>query len=331
MSNYYEGKKIFVTGGSTGFLGKNFAEQLSRFGAKVSVNCAKNPFLTADFCDRFNLRDFGSLDFTLGVNHGEFMGQDMVIHCASFTGGAQLIKDNPEKLTYNNLLMSANVLQSAAYYGVKKFMFISSSAVYPDLNHPLSEDEGFVGDPHPVFFGIGWMKRSLEKLAEFYYKQYGMEVLIVRPSNVYGKYMHFEQEKSHVIAALICRFLTETYPINVWGPPTVVRDFIYINDFINNALSVFEQFKQFDTVNIVSGKTTTMENLASIISDCTVDYCRNIKTFIFDETKPVTVPYRALNSDYASTTYGCNCEHTLVNGLAKTMLWYIEHYPVKIV
>ena len=297
--------RVYVTGGYSGFLGRNFMEGLSN----RNVPCIGQLHYEGNG-DLINKKQDWKIDFA-----------ESVIHCASFTGGAQTIKDNPERLAHDNLLMSANVLRAAALGGVKKFMFISSSAVYPDSSDPLMESQGFIGDPHPVFFGVGWMKRYIEKLAEFYYKQYGMHVLIVRPSNVYGKFMHFEDKRAHVIAALVRRFI-EGNDLTVWGTPDVVRDFIYVDDFIYGALHIFSQFSDYEVVNVVGGKPVTMQQLVSCICDATD---RDVSTITYDVTKPVTVPYRTLDGSYAKEKYGFESAISLEEGINQLVKWYKEN------
>jgi len=169
-------------------------------------------------------------------------------------------------------------------------VFISSSAVYPSSQEALKESDGFVGDPDPAFFGPGWMKRYCEKLCAYYSDRYGMNILIIRPSNVYGPYDHFEDNRSHVIPALIKKFDMEE-KVTVFGLPNVIRDFIYVDDFASTLFSLIQRgYKGLETFNVASGEHLTMNVVASVIENVLLNNKQNASRYgyFFDTTKPIT-------------------------------------------
>jgi GDP-L-fucose synthase len=320
MANIFEGKKVLITGGRSGFLGINFANAIVKRGAKViaqGCNEISKKYLNT------NLYAEAIEDFTESTKCFETdeIKPDYVIHCAAFTGGATLIKENPMKLTTVNTHINTNVLDAAHKAGVKKFVYISSSAIYPESDLPVAEWQGFIGDPEENFFGIGWMKRYGEKLGQYYSKK-GMDVLIIRPSNVYGPYSSFDPSHSHVIPALIRRFiLQEENPLTVWGREDVIRDFIYTDDFVRGVLMAFESFEEFDVYNIATGIESTIGETVNHIKELT----NYDGTVVFDSTKPITKLKQIIDVSKAKKNLGFECEYSLRDGLEKTINWYKEN------
>lgn len=314
----FENKKVFVAGGRTGFVGTNLAKALLAKGAIVyahSLNPDKPSNFTAATTNLFE----STGDLSLSANIPPAI--DYVFHCAAHTAGAHEMATNPVAQITPNVLMNSLLLEAAAKNKVKKFIFISSSAIYPELDIPISEDKGFEGDPPGNYFGVGWMKRYAEKLAEFYFKQYGMEVTIIRPSNIYGPYSSFDLERAHVLPALIRRFLERQNPLEVWGTPDVVRDFIYVDDFIRGALLACEKLSGFDVCNIASGQLYTIGEAVAIIQELT-GYRGAIT---YNSSKPMTIQQRQVDVTKASKLLGFSPEISFREGLKRTIEWYKNH------
>jgi len=249
---------------------------------------------------------------------------DYVFHCAGFTGGAEIIKQSPDRIIADNAIMNQNLWKLALIKKVQKLVFISSSAVYPEqhADEPgSSEADGFRGDPDPAFFGPGWMKRWGEKLSEYYHKSFGVDVLVVRPSNVYGPHACFDAKHSHVIPALIRRFAANEHPMVIWGSAAVVRDFIYISDFVEGVLSAFEKFAGFDVFNISSNQETTIGDIVNTLSKLT-HYDGAIS---FDVSRPSTRMRQLVSNDKAGRMLGFVPRMSIRHGLANTLDWYREN------
>ena len=309
----FENKRILVTGGRTGFLGVNFANILFDKGAIVyagSLTSKKSSLLK----QHPNLIEYITdlRDDTIPENI------DYIIHCAAYTSGAKEIVNNPAAQIIPNIQLNSNLLDKAANNGVEKFVFISSSAVYPKTDKAVTEDMGFKGDPADIYFGVGWMKRYTEKLAEFYYRQYGMEVLIIRPSNVYGPYCNFDLERAHVLPALIRKFVEGQNPLVVWGSPQVSRDFIYIDDFVSGVLLALEKFTGFEVYNIASGNIYTIDESVDLIKEIT-NYAGEIK---YDKSKPTTIFNRVIDTSKAKNDLEFQTETCFRDGLQKTINYF---------
>jgi GDP-L-fucose synthase len=311
----FENKKIFVAGGRSGFVGTNIAKELLGRDSVVHVH-SLNPEKPSNFeDDTLNLfESTGDLSVSASIPPGT----DYVFHCAAHTSGAHEMATNPVAQITENIFMNSLLMDAAVKINVKKFVFISSSAIYPELENPITEDKGFEGDPPGNYFGPGWMKRYTEKLAEFYYKWYGMETLIIRPSNIYGPFSCFDLERSHVLPALIRKFVEKHDPLEVWGTPDVVRDFIYVDDFVKGVLLAFEQFSGIDVYNIATGELVTIGEA--------VDNIKNITEYkgaiTFNSSKPTTIRKRRIDPSKARENLGFKTEISFHEGLRRTVEWY---------
>lgn len=300
--------QIFVAGGS-GFIGTNFRKFY------------KNEYKAdLDYCTSRRVVQFGELNEFKSFQHISFKQYDLVIHAAAFTGGLEVIKKQPDRLISENTKITLDLLEACARDKVKNFVFISSSAVYPSSFEPLKESDGFVGDPDPAFFGPGWMKRYCEKLCAYYSDRYGMNILIIRPSNVYGPYDHFEDNRSHVIPALIKKFDAEDN-VTVFGLPNVIRDFIYVDDFSNAILALISRgFRGVETYNVASGISLTMDMIASTIENVILNNEQTLRSiqYYFDTTKPITRKVQKIDI----TKMKIEAQTKFYDGIQKTYEYY---------
>jgi GDP-L-fucose synthase len=309
--------KVFVAGGRTGFIGTNMANALLERKAIVYVHSLdgnKPSFFKKSTQNCIEMNGDLSASVTLPSDI------DYVFHCAAHTSGAHEMVTNPVAQILPNLFMNTLLLDAAASNKVKKFVFISSSAVYPDMDRPMAEELAFTDDPPENYFGPAWMKRYAEKLAEFYFKRYGMEVLIIRPSNVYGPYSSFDLERSHVLPALIRKFVEKQDPIEVWGTPDVVRDFIFADDFVRGVLTAFEKTSGFEVINIASGSQYTIGESVNHIKELT-EYKG---TITYNASKPMTIRKRVIDTAKAERVLNFRATTSFREGLKKTIDWYVN-------
>lgn len=309
--NDYIGKRVFVTGGRSGFVGTNFVKRLIDLGSEVVVH-GKDSDKKSNF-----EKEITEFIEDLSISATIPSDTDYVIHCAAHTSGAKEMVENPEAQIHVNAIMNSNILEAAARAKVKKFLYISSSAMYPLQEYELEEKDGFKRDPPSCYFGPAWMKRYAEKIAEFYFNHSGMQVLIIRPSNIFGPYSSFDLEYSHVIPALIRKFVENQDPIEVWGNPEVLRDFIYVEDFTRISLGLFDKFSNFDVFNVASGQQQSIRNVVNTIAKAT-----NYKgTISFDENKPMTVASRAISVKRCNNM-GLRTHVNFRRGVSNTIEWY---------
>jgi len=247
---------------------------------------------------------------------------DGVIHCAANTAGAAVMTKTPLAHVNPNVFMNAGLLAAAHESGVKRFLFVSSGAAYPDLgDRPLVEDDMFAGDPPDVYFPVGWMKRYSEVLCRTYAEKIApaMPTVIVRPSNVYGPGDKFDFGKSHVTAALIRRVIERHDPMTVWGDGKDERDLIFVDDFVDGLVAAFLRPAQHLVVNIASGKTVSVRGILETAMD--VDGFTDA-TVTYDESKPRTIRARQFSTERAASLLGFRARTPLREGIARTIDWY---------
>ena len=226
-----------------------------------------------------------------------------------------------------NLVMNAYMLEAAYACGVEKFCFISSNTVYPVTNSAVLENDANFNF-FEKYFIVGWMKQFSEVMCDMYSNKIKkpMNTMVIRPGNLYGPYDKYTWNESKVIAALIRRAVEKQNPFEVWGDGNDIKDFLYIEDFIEGMLSIFIANNKFDIINVASGIPVTIreiiENIFSVLKfkDISVQY---------DATKPTMIPKRLIDIKKIKDLTGWNPKTTLINGLEKIIDWYSEHYKNK--
>ena len=311
----FAGRAVLVTGGRTGFLGTNVTRALLAGGATVHV--ASRDRAARSF---FPPRTPGLIDHVADLTRPFTLpeGVDTVFHCAAHTAGAHEMATDPAAQVTPNAIMNSLVLDAAARQGVRRFVFISSSAVYPRREDPLAETDGFVDDPPPSYFGPAWMKRYAEKIAEFHHRRSGMAVVVIRPSNVYGPYSGCDRLRAHVLPALIRKCIEGDDPLEVWGTPEVVRDFVYVDDFVRGLLTAAARTDGFDVFNLASGRQHTIGDAVELVRELTGH--RGRVTWHAD--RPTTVDRRLIDVTKAEQVLGFRAEVPFRDGLGRTIAWY---------
>jgi GDP-L-fucose synthase len=307
-----KGRSVLVAGGS-GLVGSALVQRLHGLGADVRATYHERPpALLAELhrrCDLTQLAD--CLDATHGV-------QDVVV-CAAQTFGAQIMRDEPTRLVLPNLQIHSNLLEASRSNGVARVLLISSSTVYQEAFRPLREDELDLNvQPFPLYQGVGWMKRYVEQLGRFYHDRYGLPVAIVRPSNIYGPRDKFADDRSHVLPALIKRALRREQPFVVWGTGDAVRDFLFVEDFVDDLLAVLERPFACDPVNLASGSALTIKDAVRTI----LEVCGHDAEPQYDPSKPDAIPYRMLDTTKADAVLGRRRRATFRAGIEATVAWY---------
>jgi GDP-L-fucose synthase len=229
------------------------------------------------------------------------------------------MRENPVTHVTANLLMNAQLLEAGWRAGVKRILYVSSSTVYPVQDHPRREEEGFLGEPHPAYFGVGWMKRYTEKLCAFYAQRFGMEVALIRPTNVYGPGDKFDPELSHVLPALVRKALEGGERLDVWGSGEAVRDFIYVTDLVEALLAVLENHATCDPINVGSGKRVTLHEAIKVILKLTG---RTGMSVVYDPSKPTTIHTQMVDVSKSRALLGFGPRISLEEGLRRTIEWY---------
>ncbi|MDA9167834.1 NAD(P)-dependent oxidoreductase [Candidatus Pelagibacter sp.] len=310
-------KKILVTGGS-GFIGTNFLKSIASQFSEVRSNYFKNEkFFRVDKVNyiKADLEDISECKKICKEI-------DVVVMCAANSSGAGVMEKTPLVHLTPNIRMNLNMLEAAYECGVKKFIFISSNTVYPHVDFAVKET-----DSQYSFFEkyhvVGWMKKFTEEVCEIYSKKIKdkMTTIIVRPGNLYGPYDKFDVEKSKVIASLIRKVVEKQNPINVWGDGEDIKDFLYIDDFIDGLKKIVFNINSFETLNLASGKGITIKEILKMI--IRIEKAENLKVE-FDKSKPTMIPKRLIDISKAEKIINFSPSTSMENGLVKTIKWFKE-------
>jgi GDP-L-fucose synthase len=321
--NIFKGRNVLVAGG-TGFIGINLIIRLLKLGARVRATIHHKPVVLRDEHVEYIVCDLlSSEDCKKAVAN-----MDYVFMCAANTSGAAVIASTPLVHVTPNIIMNAQLLDASYFSKVKKFIFISSSVIYPPISeHYMREEEMFSGDPYDMYFGAAWMKRYTEILCEMYSQKLSntMPTTVVRPSNVYGPYDDFDPETSHVMAATIKKVVECQNPLNVWGTGDDIRDFIYIDDFIDALVLASEKINTYNPVNIGLGKGYSIKHLLQILIE--IEGCRHL-AIKYDVAKPSMIPSRLIDVSKAERLLGFRATTDVREGMIKTIEWYKKYFNV---
>lgn len=322
MKNFYKNKKILVTG-AAGFVGTNLINKLLKLGAKVTgVIYKKEPQV------RYRNVKYIKKDLTIKKNCIDVTKNiDFVFMCAANSSGAAVMQTEPLTHLTPNVVMNAHMLAASYKNKIKKFAFISSNTVYPVTNYSVKENDvcyQFFSKYHIV----GWMKCFSEEMCKMYDQHVNpkMETLIVRPGNLYGPYDKYSPKESKVIASLITKFFTKQNPLQVWGDGKDIKDFLYIDDFIDGFVRAFSSNKIKGPINIASSVPVTIKDVIHNLIKIT----KSKKIFVkYDTTKPTMIPKRLISNDYAKKVINFKIKNNLFLGLKKTYNWYVSQQKKK--
>lgn len=304
------GRRVLVTGGA-GFVGSHFVEALLDGGAHVRVTVHDRAPLAQDARVETVTAELGDP----AACERAADGMDAVIHTAGSVGSAGVAPQDTLLSIGAYVRLLANVLRAAWSRGVGHALVFGSSTGYPALERPVREEEMWDGPPHPAYLGYGWMRRYVEKLAEFVAGRSGMRITIVRPGAIYGPRDNFDPASSHVVAALLRRAVARESPFVVWGTGTEVRDILHVRDFVAGSLLALARARSCDAVNIASGEPTSTAELARLALAAAGHHAE----IRFDPGRPVAIPYRVLDITKARCELGFSPRVPLADGLAETV------------
>ena len=322
MKDFYEGKRVLVTGAS-GFIGTNLVRKLVSLGAIVRgathENAPQEVLSGVEYlkCDLLNMED--CLNATKDM--------DYVFMAAANSSGAAVMETTPLVHLTPNVVMNSQILAAAYENNVTKFCFISSNTVYPLTDFAVKEED-VTNEFYEKYFIVGWMKRFSEIMCEMYSNKIKrpMETLVVRPGNLYGPFDKYTWTESKVIAALIRRAVEKQNPFDVWGDGLDLKDFLYIDDFTEGMLLAFAKSDHFMPINIASGVPVTIREVLTVILKAADHDEVQVR---FDSTKPTMIPKRMIDISKMQQLTGWSPETNLTDGITKTMEWYKKFFQNK--
>ena len=306
--------KILLTGGH-GFLGQAVFEELLRNGVKE-----KNIYRPRS----------KELDLRVQKNCEKAVkDMDVVIHLAATVGGIGFNKKFPGTLFYDNAVMGVHLIEEAHKAGVKKFVQIGTVCAYPKvpIHIPFKEEDIWMGYPEETNAPYGLAKKILMVQLQAYKDQYGFNGINPICVNLYGPRDNFHPDHSHVIPALIRRFVEakeQNKPeVVVWGTGKASREFLYVDDAARAIVLATIKHNDPKPVNIGSSFEIKIKDLVKIITEI-IGYEGRV---VWDKTKPDGQPRRKLDVSLAKKSFGFVSKVDFKTGLKKTIGWYVKNRP----
>ena len=305
--DFWESRSVVVTGGA-GFLGQAVVRDLQALNADVRV------VRSADH----DLRD-------PHATRAAVDGAQAVIHLAAEVGGIGFNRANPAPLVYDNLMMTANVFEACRDAAVDKLVAACTVCAYPKfVDAPFREDDLWNGYPEESNAPYGLAKKMMLVLSDAYRRQYGFDSCAPIVANLYGPNDNFDLESSHVIPAMIRKFVEAIDrgddSVMLWGTGRPSREFLYVDDAARGLLLAGERLDVSDPVNLGVGRETRIGELAELIHRLTGFE----GTIRWDTSRPDGQPKRYLDVSRARELMGFEAQVALEDGLQRTIASFRE-------
>ncbi|WP_269144364.1 GDP-L-fucose synthase [Methylicorpusculum oleiharenae] len=247
---------------------------------------------------------------------------EVVIDAAAKVGGIYANNTYPAEFIYSNLCIQNNLIHGAYQAGVKKFVFLGSSCIYPKMApQPLKEEYLLTGPLEPTNEWYAVAKIAGIKMCQAYRKQYGFDAISLMPTNLYGPGDNFDLQNSHVLPALIRKFheakQSNAESVVIWGTGTPMREFLYVDDMADASVYLMENYSDLDIVNVGTGQDVTIRELAETIQKV-VGFAGNLE---FDTTKPDGTMRKLLDVSKLSAE-GWQAKVPLEQGITQLYDWY---------
>ncbi len=311
MNNFWDNKKVLVTG-AHGFVGRNLIPLLK----KLPISELITP--TREDCD-----------LTVESEVQDYFRSkkpDIVLHLAGKVGGIAINKLKPGKFFYDNAMMGILVTHHAYLNGAEKLVSLAAGCGYPkNLEAPFTEEGFWHGLPDENSYGYSMAKKNLIIQSWAYREQYGFNSTVLLPANLYGTYDNFDLETSHVVPALIRKFVeaveNNSKEVEIWGSGTASREFLYSGDTAQAIVNIAENVNETGPFNLGTGTETSIRELVEIIKQVS-GFDGNL---VWDSSRPDGQKRRYYDMSKFKEAAGYVPETNLKDGVEETLKWYKNH------
>ena len=301
-------KRICVTGGS-GFLGSFLIETLRARGCRQIFVPRRTDY-----------------DLTTAAGVGRMFADarpQLLFHLAAVVGGIGANRENPGRFFYENAIMGIQLLEHARLSAVEKTIVVGTICAYPKCTPvPFREDDLWNGYPEETNAPYGVAKKALLVQCQSYREQYGMNAIYLLPVNLYGPRDNFDLRSSHVIPALIRKFLearqSGAHEVVCWGDGSPTREYLFVRDAAEGLALAAERYDGSDPVNVGSGEEISIGDLSGLIAR----ECGYQGRIAWDTSQPNGQPRRRLDTSRALERFGFRARTRLADGLHETIAWY---------
>lgn len=309
-SSKMEKNAVILVTGATGMVGGSLVRTLRDKGFSRVLNPSRA---------ELNLCETASVDSYFHRNRPEY-----VFLLAAKVGGIAANVADPVGFLSDNLQMAVNGMSACHRFGVQKTLLLGSSCIYPcACPQPMREEYLLTGPPEPTNEGYALAKIAALKLAEYYHRQFGMQVVCPMPCNIYGTGDHFDLQRSHVLSSLVRRFCDARDngmdAVTLWGTGSARREFIHVDDVVAGMLFQMEHLSTPNIVNLGTGVDVTIRQLAQKISDASGFQ----GTINWDATKPNGMARKCLDCSQL-TSLGFTAQVSLDCGIERTIAEYTD-------
>ncbi|MBT3546829.1 MAG: GDP-L-fucose synthase [Flavobacterium sp.] len=250
---------------------------------------------------------------------------EVVIDAAAKVGGILANNDYPYQFLMENMQIQNNLIDGAFKLGIKKFIFLGSSCIYPKFApQPLKEEYLLTDSLESTNEWYAIAKITGVKACQSIRKQFNRDYVSLMPTNLYGTYDNFDLETSHVLPAMLRKFheakQNENAPVKLWGSGTPMREFLYVDDMAEAVVFALENQLSDHLYNVGSGKDITIKELAETIQKV-VGHKGKI---LWDTSKPDGTP-RKLMDVSKMKNIGWTHSTELEEGIEKTYSWFLNN------
>ena len=303
-----------VIAGSTGLVGSAITRALIGRGQSVIGINRK----VVDLLDRKATFEF--------INAAK---PDLVIDAAAIVGGIGANNNFPVDFLSKNIQMQSNLMDAAHAANVERFVFLGSSCIYPrDCAQPIKEEYLMTGPLEQTNSAYAVAKIAGIELIRSYRKQFNRKWISLMPTNMYGPNDNFDLESSHVLPALINRFVTATQngdrSVTLWGTGSPKREFLHVDDLATATLLAVEKYDDGAHLNVGTGEDLPIADLALMISRLS-GFSGKIE---WDSSKPDGTPRKVLDVTKMKNL-GWAPAISLEAGIASTVEWFKDNSMAK--
>ncbi len=306
--SWWSTRRVLLTGGG-GFLGSFIRERLEGRGAGQVL---------APRAAQLDLREPAAVRAYLAEHR-----PNLVIHAAAVVGGIGANRLHPGRFFYENAVMGIHLIEESRRAGVEKFVCLGTICAYPKFTPiPFREENLWDGYPEETNAPYGIAKKALLVQLQSYREEYGFNGVFLLPVNLYGPRDNFDLTTSHVIPAMIRKFIEAAEggqpEVVLWGDGSPTREFLYVEDAADGIVRATEAYDDPEPVNLGRGEEIAVRDLAAQIAEKTGFSGR----IVWDATKPNGQPRRALDVSRAAERFGFRAGTSFEEGLERTINWY---------
>ena len=309
--SFWAKKRVVVSGGA-GFLGSFVVEKLRKSGCSEVVSPRRQ---------NYDLREKEQVQRLF-----EDARPDIFIHLAAVVGGIGANEMHPGRFFYENAIMGIHAIECARVLGIEKFVCAGTICSYPKFTPvPFKEEDFWNGYPEETNAPYGLAKKMLLVQLQAYRREYNLNGIYLTPVNLYGPGDSFDLQTSHVIPALIRKFIEAKRAgapsVTAWGTGQATREFLYVEDAADGILLAAERYDKPAPVNLGAGEEISVRNLAELIRQ-RVGYTGKIE---WDKSRPDGQPRRKLDTTRAQKEFGWQATTQFDEGLRRTIDWFVQN------